>query len=138
MQKGNTSQDFGLVVALGVWFVAKAWINAKSCHLGRRIQEFNYRHRYTSQNKPTVLVSVSDKLSRTISGALRERNVKEEREEDIWIALIFVPSSKEPAPYHSAADLVSLEEKITFNPNISSIGKSATITSSTLCLFVLF
>ncbi|KAK0110991.1 hypothetical protein ONS95_001372 [Cadophora gregata] len=79
-----------------------------------RYQEFNDHHKHKDEPEPTALVSVSDKLSRTISGALRRCKHREERAEDVWIALIYVPHSEVPAPYHSAADLVWPEDKDLF------------------------
>jgi hypothetical protein len=81
-----------------------------------RNQEFNKRHKHRFQDKPepTALVSVSDKLSRTISGALHECNAQEGRAEDVWIALTYVPYLEGPALYHSAVDLVSPQEKSLF------------------------
>ena len=54
--------------------------------------------------KPTTLISVTDKLSRTIRRAL---NVQGEREaaEDIWVALIYVCSAEGPAQYPLVMDL---------------------------------
>jgi hypothetical protein len=83
-----------------------------------RNQEFNerYKHKFQDGPEPTALVLVSDKLSRTISGTLHECKDEKERAEDVWIALIYVPHSKGPAPYHSTADLVSPQEKLLFKP----------------------
>ena len=79
-----------------------------------RKQEFNERHKYRVQGEPTALVSVSDKFSRTISGALQKHNHEGERKEDIWVALIHVPGAEGPPLYHSAMDLVSPQERYIF------------------------
>jgi hypothetical protein len=83
----------------------------KELSFEERNEEFNERHKhFKDEPELTAFVSVSDKLSRTISGALQR--AEKERAEDVWIALIYVPHSEGPVPYHTAADLVSLQKSL--------------------------
>ena len=67
--------------------------HCKELSIEERNQEFHERqkHKFQDEPEPTALVSVSDKLSRTISGALHECEPRMERAEEVWIALIYVP-----------------------------------------------
>ncbi len=114
--KGKSFSRFWSRCSAGGLVCGKVLGQRKELSFGERKQEFNerHKHRFQDEPEPTTLVSVSDKLSRTLSGALHEHNVEGERAEDIWIALIYVPSAEGPALYHSAVDLVSPQEKSIF------------------------
>lgn len=113
--KGKSFSRFWSRYSAGGLVCGKGLGQRKELSFGERKQEFNerHKHRFQDEPEPTTLVSVSDKLSRTLSGALHEHN-EGERAEDIWIALIYVPSAEGPAIYHSAMDLVSPQEKSMF------------------------
>ena len=114
--KGKSFSRFWSRCSAGGLVCDKGLSQRKELLFGERKQEFNerYKHRFQDEPEPTTLVSVSDKLSRTLSDALHEHNVERGRAKDIWIALIYVPSTEEPAIYHSAMDLVSPQEKSIF------------------------
>ena len=51
------------------------------------------------------MVSASDKITRTLSGAFAKSNICHEGPKDVWIALIHVPQTGTLSAYYSAKDL---------------------------------